>query len=81
MMTVAKAFGASVRRLRASRGYSQEGFAHHSGTSRTYMSEIERGVTNVSLDRIEKITEALGLSMSQLLAEVEREAREVQAPD
>ena len=71
--TLAEAFGAAVRRLRAERGHSQEGFAYAAGISRTYMSEIERGVTNVSLDTIDRIATALDLTLTRLVAEVEKE--------
>lgn len=73
--TLAKAFGLAVRRLRDDLEFSQEGFAHHAGISRTFMSEIERGVTNVSLDTVERLAKALGLSASRLLAEAEKERR------
>jgi transcriptional regulator with XRE-family HTH domain len=75
MRTLPEAFGQAVRRLRAEQGYSQEGFASHAGISRTYMSEIERGVTNVSLDTISRISTALGVSLGELLGEVDSERR------
>jgi transcriptional regulator with XRE-family HTH domain len=65
------AFGKAVRRLRTERGVSQERFAADAGISRTYMSEIERGVTMVSLDSIARIARALELSMAALLRHVE----------
>ena len=71
--TLAKAFGAAVRRLRVERGDSQEGFAYAAAISRTYMSEIERGVTNVSLETIERVADALDLSLTGLIAEVQKE--------
>jgi transcriptional regulator with XRE-family HTH domain len=36
------------------------------------MSEIERGVSNVSVDLAERIAKALGVSLSELFAEAER---------
>ena len=65
------AFGKAVRRIRSARGFSQEKFAAKAGISRTYMSEIERGVTLVSLESISRIAKALDLSMSALLKQVE----------
>jgi len=71
MRSLPMAFGRTVRRLRTDRGVSQERFASHAGLSRTYMSEIERGVTMVSLDSIARIARALDLSMAALLKHVE----------
>ena len=71
MRSLPMAFGKAVRRLRSERGFSQEKFAAKAGISRTYMSEIERGVTLVSLDSIARISKALGMSLSVLLRHVE----------
>jgi transcriptional regulator with XRE-family HTH domain len=73
MRSLPMAFGRAVRRLRTERGFSQEKFAAHAEISRTYMSEIERGVTTVSLESIGRIAKALDLSPSALLKQVEAE--------
>lgn len=39
------------------------------------MSEIERGVSNVSLDIAERIAKGLGIPLSDLVAEAEGERR------
>ncbi len=75
MRTLPEAFGDAVRRLRADRGFSQEDFAAHAGISRTYMSEIERGVTNVSLDTIDRVARGLSIGLSELFREVDSERR------
>ena len=62
-----------MRRLRKKVEPSQEKFAARAGISRTYMSEIERGVTNVSLDTIERVAKGLELSLSELFREVDAE--------
>ncbi|MBA2688872.1 MAG: helix-turn-helix transcriptional regulator [Gemmatimonadaceae bacterium] len=67
------AFGRAVRRLRVKQGLSQERFAQLAKVDRTYMSEIERGVTNISLAMAERIARALGILVSELLAESEQE--------
>jgi transcriptional regulator with XRE-family HTH domain len=67
------AFGAAaVRRLRRARGWSQEEFADRVGVHRTYMGAIERGERNLSLLNIGRIADALKVSLSALMAEVER---------
>jgi transcriptional regulator with XRE-family HTH domain len=63
--------GLAVRRLRQRAGYSQESFADACGLHRTYMGSVERGERNISLDNIQKIAAALGISLSQLFEEVE----------
>jgi len=73
MRSLPVAFGKAVRRLRTERGLSQEKFAARARISRTYMSEIERGVTTVSIETIASIAKALELAMSALLRKVEEE--------
>jgi transcriptional regulator with XRE-family HTH domain len=68
-------FGKAVRRLRAERKFSQEGFAARAGINRAYMGKIERGEVNISLDNIQKIAEALGVSVGKLMTEVDREGK------
>ena len=58
MRSLPIAFGVAVRHLREKRGLSQEKFAAAAGLSRTYMSEIERGVTVVSLATVRKLAHA-----------------------
>ncbi len=65
--------GKAIRRLREKRGYSQEAFAFRAKVHRTTMSEIERGITNISIDVAERIASALELSLSKLFAEAEKE--------
>ena len=59
----------NVRRLRRTRGYSQESFADACGLHRTYVGAIERGERNVSIDNIERIAAALGVAGWELLKE------------
>lgn len=62
------AFGARFRELRRSRGWtSQEDFAHHAGLDRTYVSGLERGRRNPTLDVIVKLAGALNVTPSTLL--------------
>lgn len=64
-----------MRRLRTAEGYSQERFANHCGINRTYMTAIETGKRNVSLDVIERIAKGLSMDTGRLFAEVESERR------
>ncbi|EHQ89803.1 helix-turn-helix domain-containing protein [Desulfosporosinus youngiae] len=59
-------FGKRVRKLRQALGISQEELAFSSNLHRTYISDIERGTRNVSLDNIYKIAVALDVSPKDL---------------
>ncbi|MBD9501083.1 helix-turn-helix transcriptional regulator [Pseudomonas sp. PDM17] len=59
-------FGHRVRELRLARGWTQEAFADHCGFARTYMSRIETGGANPSLDAIKTLADALEVSLSTL---------------
>jgi transcriptional regulator with XRE-family HTH domain len=63
-----KLLAQKLRVLRFMRGWSQENLAAASGLHRTYISAIERGERNISLDNIEKLADAFGLSIKELLA-------------
>lgn len=73
MATLRLGLGRAVRRLRKQAGYSQEAFADRCKLHRTYMGSVERGETNISLDNIERIAKALGLTAGELLTEGDRE--------
>ena len=64
--------GSTVRKLRREKGVSQEMFASECDLHRTYMSDIELGKRNVSLENIAKIASALNISISELFTEVEK---------
>ncbi|CFQ67632.1 anaerobic benzoate catabolism transcriptional regulator [Yersinia frederiksenii] len=60
-------FGERVKELRIATGMSQEAFADRCGFARSYMSRIERGGSNASLDAIEVLAGALNVEPWQLL--------------
>lgn len=63
-------FGKAVRKRRQKLGVSQEEFADLCGLDRTYIGGIERGERNVSLVNIERISKALGVSLSELFRQI-----------
>ena len=62
-----KGFGQRIRELRKAQGFSQEAFADKCGFMRTYMSRIETGTANPSLDAAKVLADGLGMSLSELL--------------
>ena len=62
-----KRFGDRVRELRRARNISQESLAHEAGIDRGNLGNIERGVVNITLRRLYKIAEALGVEPHELL--------------
>ncbi|HJV26724.1 MAG TPA: helix-turn-helix transcriptional regulator [Aromatoleum sp.] len=61
-----KRFGIRVKELRQATGLSQEAFADRCGFARSYMSRIERGGANPSLDAVEALADALGVEVRVL---------------
>jgi len=61
-------FGRHLRKLRQSRGISQEQFAEICDLDRTYISGIERGRRNVSLKNLQAIADGLGTSLEGLFS-------------
>ncbi|AKG00189.1 helix-turn-helix domain-containing protein [Pseudomonas aeruginosa] len=59
-------FGHRIRELRLASGLNQEAFADKCGFARTYMSRIETGGANPSLDAIKTLADALGVELAEL---------------
>ena len=57
----------NLRRLRGERGLSQEALAHKTGLSQTYLSQVEGGKRNISIDNISALAKAFSISISELL--------------
>ena len=56
----------NMRRLRATRGLSQEKLAYACGINRTYLSSVERSELNVSIDNIARIVRGLQVEPRRL---------------
>lgn len=59
--------GKRLRSLREGRGWSQEYCAEQCGLHRTYIGAVERGERNVTLDTVDKIASAFGMTGRELL--------------
>lgn len=63
-------FGQAIRGLRQEKNISQEAFADMCDLHRTYISDVELGKRNVSLENIEKMANALGITLPELFERV-----------
>lgn len=62
------AFGAAVRSRRMEAGLSQERLADIADLHFTYVSSVERGERNISLENIGKLSRALNCEIAELVA-------------
>lgn len=65
-MDVKKEFGIVIRSKRTGLGLSQGTLAERAHLHRTYVTDIERGTRNLTLENISKLAGAFGLPISQL---------------
>jgi transcriptional regulator with XRE-family HTH domain len=75
-MDLSKYFGGAVREHRLLVRLSQEELADRAGKDRTYISGIERGRRNPSLDVLQSISDALGADLDVLFATARKLALE-----
>jgi CheY-like chemotaxis protein len=68
---IEKRLGISVKNWRKRLNMPQEELARRAGFHRSYISDVERGSRNVSLRSIEKLADALGISIITLFADVD----------
>jgi transcriptional regulator with XRE-family HTH domain len=64
--------GRIIRELREQRGLTQEVLSGLAAVSRSHLAEIETGHTNANVETLWKISEALGMKMSDLIRIVEQ---------
>lgn len=70
-----KKLGRRVRYFRTAKGLTQEKFSELCGISPRYISELERGKANVTVDILEPVAATLGIKLKELFDnehEVER---------
>lgn len=70
-IAIEKRLGISVRNWRTRLKMPQDDLARRAGFHRSYISDIERGSRNVSLKSLEKLAEALGISVLTLFADMD----------
>lgn len=65
-MDIKVTLGKRIKFLRNQMGISQEELADKAEIDRTYITSVECGKRNISIVNIEKISKALGVSLSKL---------------
>jgi transcriptional regulator with XRE-family HTH domain len=66
-MEIRQRLGSNVKRLRRVMGLSQEEFAHRAGVHRTYVSDIELGKRNPTIEIVQQFAKALEVAPGSLL--------------
>lgn len=63
--------GRAILEIRKERGLKQEGVALEAGTNTGHLSRIEQGVRRPSLEMLEKIALAMGVSVTDVVSRAE----------
>ena len=66
-MDMRQLVGRNVRRVRLSKGLTQEQFADRSGFSQQYLSDLERGRRNPTVITLYELAQAVGVSHVDLV--------------
>lgn len=74
-MDLRQLFATNLRRLRHSRGISQEQLANDAGIDRAYVSRVERAVTYVGLEIIGKLSTILDVEPAEFFRKPTRAGR------
>lgn len=69
---IARAFGKTAQDRRLKAGLSQEALALETGIERSYISRLERGLSQPTLLALLKLAKGLGCESGDLLAPVEK---------
>lgn len=56
--------GSRIREIREKSGMTQDDFAYNSEIQRGYISDLERGVRNISISNLKKICDFFKISLS-----------------
>lgn len=74
-MDLREVFAANLRRLRHSKGLSQDDVAYEAEISRSYLSQLEKGSFHASLKIIGKLAAVLEIEPSDLLKLPEKRSK------
>lgn len=71
-MDIRDIFAANLRRIRKEKDLSQEELAYEAGVDRAHVSKIERSMTYVGLEIVEKFSKVMGVPPAEFLQPVAR---------
>lgn len=66
MINTKEQLGLRIRFLRQQKGFSQEEFAFRAHINKNYLSDLENGRRNPTLDILNRLVSALGITLSEL---------------
>lgn len=75
-----KEFGQNIVHWRKAKSYTQADLAKHSGLHRSFISGIEKGERNITLETIAKIASALSIPIANLFSPTSNELEAITAP-
>jgi len=64
-MDMKVAIGERITELRKAKNLSQQQFSYEAEIERSYLTHVEKGRKNISIDTLIKITGALGISLKE----------------
>ena len=79
-MDLRETFAVNLRRLRHAKGLSQDDLALDAGISRSYLSQLEKGVFFVSIKVIGKLADTLKVEPDEFLKRTRRSSSKQLAP-
>lgn len=72
--------GLALKRRRQEAGISMADLARATGLSRTFLTNVERGLNSPTISSLRAIVDALGVTLSSLFASIERQGGVVTRP-
>ena len=67
LLTSREVFARNLRRARRLRDVTQETLALDAGVPRAYLSRVERGTINISIDNADALSRAIGIPLHDLV--------------
>lgn len=68
MSDISTKLGNQLRTLRQRKGLSQERLANNAGINVSFYGQIERGIKKPTIDTLEKLVDALGITFTDLFS-------------
>ncbi len=76
-MKAVERIGWNLRKLRVTKGISQDDLAYRAELDHAYIGYVERGKRNVTVGTLERIATALDIDIADLLAPVPENSKEL----